>query len=389
MLKTISDSRNKEIALGRIKRLASSGLPLEPFVQGVFELINDAVPNSPNRAILVGGKSNDSVIGSTPEATSIAAPHTRFYVESPSEISGVRIRMDVTTLKRLARSKTIWTQDEIALPNFYRSEGFNAVFRPRGYHHFLLLLFQEAGELVGYYPIWRSVDGRAFSPHDVAFIRAAAPHVAHGLKTVQLLDAGTGHSDDFLPRSRWGMGVILTEPNGRIIAMDENARMIMFQLGVLDGVRASSLVEAPIRDAIEYITSTLQLIFHESAGSSWSVVAPVAQVYIHWTGIVLRLRGVQMTGADGREYITILVERGETLVLRQRRFVLKWGLSQREAEILELIAQGKTGPESAILLGISHDTVRKHMSRVFEKLGVENRTAAASIALEAARNPLS
>ena len=46
---TRSDTRNKEIALGRIKRLASSGLPVEPFVRSVFELINDAVPNSPNK----------------------------------------------------------------------------------------------------------------------------------------------------------------------------------------------------------------------------------------------------------------------------------------------------------------------------------------------------
>ena len=52
---TLSDSRNKARALGRIKRLASSGLPLEPFVRGVFESLNDGVPHSPNRVMLAGG----------------------------------------------------------------------------------------------------------------------------------------------------------------------------------------------------------------------------------------------------------------------------------------------------------------------------------------------
>ncbi len=58
------------------------------------------------------------------------------------------------------------------------------------------------------------------------------------------------------------------------------------------------------------------------------------------------------------------------------------GLTRREAEVLSYIAMGKTGPEIAILLGISHDTVRKHTSTIFEKLEVETRTAAAAIALE-------
>ena len=90
-----------------------------------------------------------------------------------------------------------------------------------------------------------------------------------------------------------------------------------------------------------------------------------------------------MVGSDEREYVTVLVERGETVESRRRRFIARWGLSQREAGILTLIAESKTGPEIAILLRISHDTVRKHTSRILEKLGVETRTAAAAIALSA------
>jgi DNA-binding CsgD family transcriptional regulator len=63
--------------------------------------------------------------------------------------------------------------------------------------------------------------------------------------------------------------------------------------------------------------------------------------------------------------------------------MLRWGLGLREAEILSLVGQGKTGPEIAIILTISHDTVRKHMSSIFDKLGVETRTAAALITQEA------
>jgi hypothetical protein len=48
---TISDARNKEIAFGRIKRLANSGLLLEPFVMTLFELLHDAIPSAPLKGL--------------------------------------------------------------------------------------------------------------------------------------------------------------------------------------------------------------------------------------------------------------------------------------------------------------------------------------------------
>ena len=42
------------------------------------------------------------------------------------------------------------------------------------------------------------------------------------------------------------------------------------------------------------------------------------------------------------------------------------------------VGSGKTNKEIARLLWVSPNTVRKHLENVFEKLGVSNRTAAAS-----------
>lgn len=54
------------------------------------------------------------------------------------------------------------------------------------------------------------------------------------------------------------------------------------------------------------------------------------------------------------------------------------GLTPREAEVLHWIAEGKTSPEMARILGCSPHTVDKHAERVLEKLAVESRTAAAA-----------
>ena len=52
------------------------------------------------------------------------------------------------------------------------------------------------------------------------------------------------------------------------------------------------------------------------------------------------------------------------------------GLSPRECEILELLASGQSNKELARTLGISPNTVKTHLARVFGKLEVQNRMQA-------------
>jgi DNA-binding NarL/FixJ family response regulator len=62
--------------------------------------------------------------------------------------------------------------------------------------------------------------------------------------------------------------------------------------------------------------------------------------------------------------------------------LLKLGLTARATETLLWLAQGKTNPDIAIILGITESTVKKHVQEIFEKLGVETRGAATVRALE-------
>ena len=54
------------------------------------------------------------------------------------------------------------------------------------------------------------------------------------------------------------------------------------------------------------------------------------------------------------------------------------GLTEREAEVLGWVGNGKTNDEIAAVLHVSPHTVRKHLENIFEKLGVHTRTAAAA-----------
>jgi DNA-binding CsgD family transcriptional regulator len=54
------------------------------------------------------------------------------------------------------------------------------------------------------------------------------------------------------------------------------------------------------------------------------------------------------------------------------------GLTQRETEVLHWVREGKTNKDIGTILRASPRTVGKHLERVYAKLGVETRTAAAA-----------
>jgi DNA-binding CsgD family transcriptional regulator len=57
--------------------------------------------------------------------------------------------------------------------------------------------------------------------------------------------------------------------------------------------------------------------------------------------------------------------------------VSEFKLTQREAEVLRWLSIGKTNRDISHILGVSARTIDKHIERIFSKLGVETRTAAA------------
>jgi DNA-binding CsgD family transcriptional regulator len=64
-------------------------------------------------------------------------------------------------------------------------------------------------------------------------------------------------------------------------------------------------------------------------------------------------------------------------------FSSELGLTTREGEVLSWLSKGKTNRDIAQILGLSPRTVDKHLEQMYSKLGVENRTAAAAIAVNA------
>lgn len=64
-----------------------------------------------------------------------------------------------------------------------------------------------------------------------------------------------------------------------------------------------------------------------------------------------------------------------------------FNLTPRELEVLLWVAKGKTNRDIGDILGLSPRTVNKHLEHIYEKLGVETRTAAAAMAMRGPPTP--
>jgi DNA-binding response OmpR family regulator/DNA-binding CsgD family transcriptional regulator len=85
----------------------------------------------------------------------------------------------------------------------------------------------------------------------------------------------------------------------------------------------------------------------------------------------------------GGDWLIIMQEVSEDSVIEA--IALSFRLTPKEAEVLYWVVKGKINRDIADILGSSPMTVKKHLERIFTKLGVETRTAAAAMVMRRIR----
>ncbi len=97
----------------------------------------------------------------------------------------------------------------------------------------------------------------------------------------------------------------------------------------------------------------------------------------------LTFRLHQQTGDGEGDWLIVMREISDDAVVEAMSLSFK--LTAREAEVLYWVVKGKINRDIADILGASPATVKKHLERVYAKLGVETRTAAAGMAMNRIR----
>jgi len=118
------------------------------------------------------------------------------------------------------------------------------------------------------------------------------------------------------------------------------------------------------------LAETERLVEGLSAGGIDYLVKPVVP-----DELVARLQAHLRVARDMNAAMRVRNEEAEPAAPLQS-VALPNPLTQREMDVLEWVARGKTNRDVAEILGMSPRTVNKHLEHIYEKLGVETRTAA-------------
>jgi DNA-binding CsgD family transcriptional regulator len=129
------------------------------------------------------------------------------------------------------------------------------------------------------------------------------------------------------------------------------------------------------------LIAVLQLIEYR-----WLVLDHSVQIYGAIIAAIFASVGIWLGLKLTRPTETVIVR--EVMVAAPSTFVrdqtklASLGITPRELEILELIAEGLSNKEIAERVHVSENTVKTHSSRVFDKLGARRRTQAVQLGKE-------
>jgi two-component system, NarL family, nitrate/nitrite response regulator NarL len=156
-----------------------------------------------------------------------------------------------------------------------------------------------------------------------------------------------------------------------ILSLKPAVALLDLRLPLLDGL---DVVRAIQREALN--TRVVMLSADSSSGLVYEAVKLGATGFLTKAATLDQICDTVVAVARGQTVLAPEVQSGLVSELRERDQPVRPLLSQREQQILKLIAEGLSGPEIGARLYISSSTVKTHVKSVLEKLDVNDRAAA-------------
>ena len=352
--------RDEERAVAEVSALAA-GLEGPPLLRRVAHALGRAVPFD---AYCASTTDPATRLITHAEADGLGAPEAgpgggrgnvfldRLYFEE---------RLDqLAALLRARRPAATLAEITAGAPE--RSLRHRELLGPLGFAHEVRGVFTDGG-LWGSLDLIRRADRPDFGPREVRLLRRVAPHVGAGLKAAALRAPGGGRGDG--PAAP---GVLTLAPDGRVLSATA-AALWLADLEDLHPAWRDGAPPVPVR----MVAGALRRALAPAGGGD--------------PGAVPRVR---VRGRSGR-WLTLYASLTEPAADRPGETVVviapappdevawldaaAYGLSGREAEVIERIARGFSTPQIAAALVLSAHTVQRHVANVFEKVGVRSRRA--------------
>ncbi len=257
---------------------------------------------------------------------------------------GFETKSVVASSRRAYASIELWPESERErLPYFRDHAG------PAGFTHALLLFLHEGGGLFGLAGLERRAGEPAFDDADRACLEQFAPFAVAGARRQLQYDE--------LSREAAALRV-LGRVSGAVFVIDRDKKRVIWAADRENGIDWEEDVE-PVEALL--VDSAEQALSARAKGD-----ALPTPLRLPSGGAVMAVAALDGDPVFGRARCAVVrVATPKTAAFE--------GLSKREREIARLLVSGYSGVNVAALSGLSENTVRTYVRRLYGKLGVKNR----------------
>ena len=279
-------------------------------------------------------------------AMAMTYPREAMFAEAPEALArNLGEHPLVNYYAQTGELRALLMSDFLSERQFRRTALYDELFRPAETDYLLsVVLPMPPGLVVGFSLHRRTPD---FSERDRELVDLLQPHLAHGYER-SLLRSALGSLEEVTARR---------DPSLVVLGLDGN--LLWASLEAKESLLRYFGPPPEPQHLPEPVANWL------AAGCAGPLVAAI-------DGKRLRIDSL-----GGRPGALLVTERAASPSLEA---LSRLGLSRREAEVLALVAEGRTNAEIARLLSVSRGTVKRHLENVYAKLGVHTRTAAAATA---------
>lgn len=260
-----------------------------------------------------------------------------------TEAFGFETKSVVETTRRVYLASELYPdEDRIKLPYF-------AMHADSGMKHALLFFLHEGGVLFGLAGLERRESEGEFTQADVEKLEALGPFVAAGAR-VQI-------AYDELSREAAALRAF-SKVSGTLFVVDRERRKVIWAANRDRGIEWESDV-TPIE---EHVVDAAEQSLEARAKQEALPTPPRLP-----SGAVVAVAKIEGDPVFNNAKCAIL------RVEAQEKAAPIEGLSKREREIARLLVAGYSGVNVAAISGLSENTVRTYVRRLYQKLGVANR----------------
>jgi DNA-binding CsgD family transcriptional regulator len=269
---------------------------------------------------------------------------------------------DLPVMNQMLRERrTVQLLSETTGGALERSLRYRELLKPHGFGYELGGAFVD-GNLWGGMDLIREEGDPDFGGAETALVKRIASHVGAGLKAAALRSrAATEQDSPDVP------GVLTIDRSGKIVSHTSSAEHWLWDLEDLDPLWRHENIPMAVR----MVSGALR---HALAPGSDNDHNLIPRVRVRGrSGRWLALYGSLTEPSGDRPGETVIVigpAKPEEVAWLN---VAAYGLSPREEEVVELVVRGFTNRQISGALLISEHTVQRHLSNIFEKVGVRSR----------------